>query len=319
MTTDLAAIAHILGNAYDYPKPDFVRDSLASMAAGHDGLLTVEGDVHRRQRRILTPAFSSSHIKSLTPIFWAKASELRDIWLQLASGLSTPESHSQYTNNEATTKSPCAARVDALMWLGRATLDVIGLAGFGYHFNSLTDDDTELANAFRTIFSTARKFRAMTILQTWFPFLRRFRRNNAAMIQAQATMRRIGSNLVEERRNEVVGQQNEVKGEEEKGNTIAGDKTKLRRDLLSVLIRSNITTSVDQRMSVNEIMCQISTFLAAGHETTASALTWCLYALVQNPLAQNKLRDALRAVESSVPVADSDDTSDRHRHKLRNG
>lgn len=49
MTTDPIAIAHILGNAYDYPKPDFVRDSLASMVAGHDGILTVEGEDHRRQ------------------------------------------------------------------------------------------------------------------------------------------------------------------------------------------------------------------------------------------------------------------------------
>jgi hypothetical protein len=78
------------------------------------------------------------------------------------------------------------------MWLGRATLDAIGLAGeillvfkkkircslvregFGYHFNSLTDDNNELAHAFGVIFSTARKFRVMTILQVWFPFLRRF-------------------------------------------------------------------------------------------------------------------------------------------------
>lgn len=51
MTTDPTAVAHILGHAYDYPKPDFVRDSLATMAAGHAGLLTVEGEDHRRQVR----------------------------------------------------------------------------------------------------------------------------------------------------------------------------------------------------------------------------------------------------------------------------
>jgi hypothetical protein len=49
MTTDLDAVRHILGHAYDYPKPDFIRDSLATMSAGHDGLLTVEGEDHRRQ------------------------------------------------------------------------------------------------------------------------------------------------------------------------------------------------------------------------------------------------------------------------------
>lgn len=83
MTTDPVAISHILAHAYEYPKPDFVRDSLASMAAGHDGLLTVEGDQHRRQRRILSPAFSKLHLASLTPVFWEKAVQVCvavDIW-----------------------------------------------------------------------------------------------------------------------------------------------------------------------------------------------------------------------------------------------
>ena len=51
MTTDPVAVTHILSRGYDYPKPDFVRDALASMAAGHDGLITVEGDQHRKQVR----------------------------------------------------------------------------------------------------------------------------------------------------------------------------------------------------------------------------------------------------------------------------
>ncbi len=48
--------------------------------------------------------------------------------------------------------------------------------GFGYHFDSLYsfDNTNELAHAFSVIFSTARKFRLVTILQVWFPILRRF-------------------------------------------------------------------------------------------------------------------------------------------------
>lgn len=49
MTTDLVAVAHIMGRAYEYPKPDFVTDNLASMAGGHQGLLTVDGEDHKRQ------------------------------------------------------------------------------------------------------------------------------------------------------------------------------------------------------------------------------------------------------------------------------
>ena len=63
-------------------------------------------------------------------------------------------------------------RVDILNWLGRATLDVIGLAGFGYAFNSLADDQNDLATAFAEVFSAARKFRFITVLQAWFPILR---------------------------------------------------------------------------------------------------------------------------------------------------
>ncbi|TFK40706.1 cytochrome P450 [Crucibulum laeve] len=295
MTTDPVAVAHILGNAYDYPKPDFIRTALATMAAGYDGLLTVEGDMHRKQRKILAPAFSSTHIKSLTPIFWAKATQLRDIWLTEIDSSEDAEGHEKGVS-----------RIDVLVWLGRATLDVIGLAGFGYSFNSLTDDTNELANAFGVIFSTARKFRMITILQVWFPFLRRFRRNNTTMIQATNTMRRIGLELIEEKRRAVeeemhskIAAEKKANGDQDMG--IQGDKTTLGRDLLSVLIRSNrLATSPEQQMSVNEVLCQISTFIAAGHETTASAMTWCLYALARDAMVQKKLRAALLEVEQGV-------------------
>ncbi|CAK5270212.1 unnamed protein product [Mycena citricolor] len=120
----------------------------------------------------------------------------------------------------------------------------------------------------------------MTILQVWFPFLRRFRRNSNVMKDAQATMRRIGLGLIEER---------------------VQDKDTLGRDILSILVRSNAGASASsESMSAEEVLCQISTFIAAGHETTASALTWCLYALIQNPDIQLKLREELGSVEKRL-------------------
>lgn len=66
-----------------------------------------------------------------------------------------------------------------------------------------------------------------------------------------------------------------------------------------------------QRMNVEEVLSQISTFLAAGHETTSSALTWCLYALARDHKIQARLREELRSVEvefnlQSDTVCDSD-------------
>ena len=68
-----------------------------------------------------------------------------------------------------------------LSYLSRATLDVIGEAGFGYHFNALSSPDyndekpeNELSAAFAVIFSTARQYRVLNIFQSWFPLLRRY-------------------------------------------------------------------------------------------------------------------------------------------------
>ncbi|KAG5639423.1 hypothetical protein H0H81_002291 [Sphagnurus paluster] len=274
MTTDPVAIAHILHHAYAYPKPDFVRDSLATMAAGHDGLLTTEGDQHRKQRRIIAPAFSKLHLDSLTPIFWDKAVQLRDLCLQQA------DAHDD------------APRIDVLSWLARATLDVIGEAGFGYRFDALSSQAThnELSAAFAVIFSTARKFRVMTILQAWFPVLRRF---------AHATMERIGLQLIDQKRTEILADASSSK--------TASASTPRTRDLLGLLIRSNLSSasaSVSPHekphaappapLNTREVLSQISTFIAAGHETSASALTWCLYALARDTASQARLRAELR-------------------------
>ncbi|KAI0356106.1 cytochrome P450 [Trametes cingulata] len=366
MLVDPVAVNYVMSRGYDYPKPDFVRDSLASMSAGYEGLLTAEGEMHRKQNQ----AFSAAQVKSFTPIFWEKAVRLRDIWMDVTaspqsfftpadplttqdasngtdnvdpepaasstlspSALTTsflPNPFSSFVPSKASppfpstikarhaalsttecTNAPC--RLDVLPWLARATLDVIGAAGFGYAFNSLEaaaerrESESELARAFAVIFGTARKFRVMTVLQVWFPVLRNFRTENAAMRHATATMRKIGTELIEQRREPVLAKTQEVAQASEKQRCIEGDKTVLGRDLLSVLIRSNAAEIPTQRMSMNETLCQISTFLAAGHETSSSSLTWTLYALARNPAIQTKLRAELRSL--AVPPSLSLDNS----------
>lgn len=63
------------------------------------------------------------------------------------------------------------------------------------------------------------------------------------------------------------------------------------------------------------MLCQISTFFAAGHETTSSALTWCLYAVAKDKRVQDRLRKALRELEeertSENQPPTTDDLTDR--------
>jgi len=45
-----------------------------------------------------------------------------------------------------------------------------------------------------------------------------------------------------------------------------------------------------QRLSDEDVLAQVPTFLVAGHETTSTATTWALFALTQAPEVQTKLR-----------------------------
>lgn len=118
-------------------------------------------------------------------------------------------------------------------------------------------------------------------------------------------MKRIGTQLINERKATHSG-------------NIPKCDTPISRDILSVLgmsfisasvsrspltedlhlvVRANVATSPSHALTHSEMLSQISTFLAAGHETTASALTWMLYALARAPAAQVRLRAALRTCD----------------------
>lgn len=69
-------------------------------------------------RRVLAPAFSAESTKRLTPIFLEKSYELRDRLLEVV------RSTEKMENEEGK-----GADVEIMVWLSRATLDIIGLAG----------------------------------------------------------------------------------------------------------------------------------------------------------------------------------------------
>ena len=81
-------------------------------------MLAAEGQMHKRQRRVSTPAFSIQNMRALVPVTFQKGVELRDRWLALiAEAQSGTEAGKQ------------GARLDVCHWVSRATFDVIGLAG----------------------------------------------------------------------------------------------------------------------------------------------------------------------------------------------
>ena len=67
MTSDPKAIQHIYANSNTFVRQKNNRE-LIKMIVG-PGVTIVNGDAHRRQRRVMQPAFGLSHLKALFPVF----------------------------------------------------------------------------------------------------------------------------------------------------------------------------------------------------------------------------------------------------------
>ncbi|KNZ77019.1 Secologanin synthase [Termitomyces sp. J132] len=286
-TTDTKALNHILMTTSVYQKPEAARHNLSRILG--EGVLVVEGEKHKQQRKVMNPAFGPSQIRELTEIFVSKAIQLRDAWA---------------SEND---RKDGQDWIDALSWLSRTTLDVIGLAGlffcfptaltltglhagFNYKFDALSEDPkkNELNAAFALMFKAGTRLSLIPMIRAYFPFLRFLKtEQDVKAAEARKTMTRISHELLRGSKNSV----------HEKGE---------KRDLLTLLVKSNMDTDIPehQRMSDQDVLAQIPTFLVAGHETTSTGTTWALYALTQDKAVQNKLREELFSVDTDNPTMD---------------
>lgn len=109
-------MAHVLKNSTIYEKPWQSRRLITSLIGC--GMLAAEGHVHKRQRRVSTPAFSIQNMRALVPVVFTKGAELKDKWMGMGSN------------------GAGSLVVDVSHWISRATFDVIGLAGQNLHLTS---------------------------------------------------------------------------------------------------------------------------------------------------------------------------------------
>ncbi|KAF7353977.1 hypothetical protein MVEN_01084200 [Mycena venus] len=275
-TIDTKAVQHFLSNTDIYQKSEASRFSLGRIVG--PGILVVEGDEHKHQasRKIMNPAFGAPQVRELTSIFMDTSIQLKDIWATLAAS------------------NGGVARVEILSWLSKATLDIIGLAGFNYRINALGTDEKdtpdELAHAFESLVNAETNFSLLRFLQFRFPIFRRIAKNG--FVKSQETMTRVGMKLLADSKREIA----------ENGTFETGHG----RDLLTLLVRANTAKEIpaSQQLSDKDVLAQVPTFLVAGHETTSTALTWALFALTQNVAAQTRLREELLSVSTDNPTMD---------------
>jgi cytochrome P450 len=151
--------------------------------------------------------------------------------------------------------------IDLLSELERLTLLIIGKAMFSTDMDEHAEEISEILEVLRNAFQ--RRTSGLVTVPDWAP-TPTVRRELAAVDRLDE----IVYGLIEKRR----------------GNADAYD------DLLSKLILAQ-DDETGNEMSDEQIRDELVTFLLAGHETTATALTWTWYLLAQHPETHRNLHE----------------------------
>jgi cytochrome P450 len=252
---------------YDFVKPHEFRYGIGRVIG--IGLLISEGGEHKHQRRSLLPAFAFRHIKELVPLFWDKSREgvqamVEDI---LKDAVEPPQDLSEEKLGDKT------AVMEVGNWASRITLDIIGLTGLGRDFQAIKDPNNKLTTMYNSLFKPSKQGQLLAMLQLLiYPWMVNYLplKRNYDIMEATAYVRGVCRELITEKRKKLANKELDD------------------LDILSVALESGGFTD-------DNLVDHMMTFLAAGHETTASALTWAIYLLCVHPEVQDRLREEVRA------------------------
>ncbi|KAN0081681.1 Cytochrome P450 [Tylopilus felleus] len=274
MVTDPKALQKILNTSSDnYSKLPNIR-AVSRMLNGK-GILWADGEDHKRQRSVLLPGFGSKESKAFLQVFKDCADAICVRWMEIIGN--------------------CDGRtvIDITSWLSRGALDSIGQAAFDVQLGTVQDNAHPLAKKYenylgdifglppaKQIFIQAASKYIPTHIYQWMldngsnPRLARAR-------DVKNTVTDVAKELVREKGGALL---------QGKGNT----------DIFTLLVKANMDANAKIKLSDEELLAQMRTLLVAGHETTATTMSWILFELARHPKIQSRLRDEIRNTEAIV-------------------
>ncbi|MBA0049533.1 cytochrome P450 [Streptomyces sp. AJS327] len=226
-----------------------------------DGLVTSEGALWERQRRLIQPLFGYRRVSALQPVMVRNTEKTLAEWERLPDG----------------------RLVDASEAMSLLTLNIVGEALFGA---DLTRPGARISSSV-----TGMQDFAVTAMRNplLLPAPMLGLRTTPGYRRWRATVRAIDEvveRLTAERR--------------------AAPAREDERDLMDALLNARYEDG--GQISDRQLRDEVVTFLMAGHETSATTLTWALYLLAAHPSARERLEAEVDAELGGAPpsVADLD-------------
>ncbi|KAI6117840.1 cytochrome P450 [Pisolithus croceorrhizus] len=275
MVADPKAISRIFATtSYNFPKPPERR--VQSLILNGKSVVWAEGNIHKRQRRILNPGFGGSESQAFLAISQASAERLSTKWSEII---------------EASDSGNVI--LDIPSWISRATLDAIAEAAFDLQLGCLQNSDNALAKSYNgmlmNVFGTpsttqifiqeALKYIPTSIIEYWAKHSSNPRIVRIRETRAVATA--IAESMVKEKAEFLL-------------------QGKGSRDIFTLLVKANMDAEAKHKLSDEELYSQMRIILIAGQESTSHTINWTLLELARKPDIQSRLRSEIRQQESVI-------------------
>ncbi|KIY62356.1 cytochrome P450 [Cylindrobasidium torrendii FP15055 ss-10] len=260
IVSDPKALQYVLSEKpYDFPRGG--DNEVIGMALLGPGLTTMNGTYHQRQRRVLNPSFSPSMANTWAVMLQDHGAKLVEI-IRVKSQENTD------------------SIVEVMDWTAKYALDVVGLAAFRHDFGVIFQKKVPMIEALVHAFATAStemtfvdflvamiaiRFPRMinTLITVSTPFLRAARKfKNVSQSTAASILH----------------------------TPLVDPSERTGKDVAGLLAASYHSTDPDQKLSLDEILAQMSTFVFAGQETTSGTIGFLLYELATHPADQERAR-----------------------------
>jgi cytochrome P450 len=249
-----AAIKSVLvENADLFPKSDVMIDALEPLIG--DGVLISNGELWRRQRSMLEPAFAHIRVQAMFP-------HMAGSLVRFLERLDSVESD-----------FALEAEISAL------ALEIICRSILSHGLsNTATQEVYSAFSTYQKLLPQAGPLRLLGYSKQ--------RNDDSELRAASLTLRKLITDLVEARLSET-------------------DGNEPRSDILESIINARHSTD-NKGFETREIVDQVIVFFLAGHETSASALTWALFILSQQPHVQALVRHEANSVAPDRPLTYED-------------
>lgn len=172
--------------------------------------------------------------------------------------------------------------IEIMSQMSRVTLDLIGSAGIGEDFDTIHKENY-IASLYEKITDPNRgPMVFFFLIMVYLPPFLVERMYGTRYARVATSIRALRSEV-----QKIVAAKKQ-----------SSDK-KNQKDIIAVIMRSGDFS--------DEYLCdQLLTFFAAGHDTTASALTWTLYLLSLHPEIQDRLREECKKLVGDRTTMDAD-------------